>query len=458
MRRLVSPLLSRASSRAVGVARCHDSELFAAVSARRGFHMKMLAEDEQETLASLLYHEHYRPEGASAGDPRDATMWYSAKMELKWLADWAMTAHPKASPEEIARIVKLSVLQRVDEHKPLSYIIGSQPFFGVDIICQPPLLIPRTETEMMVHWLWSTHLRPTPRAAMAKTEAAAAVNSASSVPECIADDEAPRSVKLPRHGHSHSDGGQCHDHGHSHGPAGQCLSAASDNASPEPTPQPASEEPAQHSRLFVLDMCCGTGCIGVALAAKNRDLLVTSVDISPVAIETTTRNAARNGVGASVTAVLSDMFTALPRGNNSKTRGNNVLPPDGLYDLIVSNPPYILDAQYEGLPPTVKQWEDRRALLGDARHSAAELTYYRELCDIGHTFLRKPTPKPLLSFASYLPFGQQKLKLRRPSIVMEVGLQAEKVATLFDNSPLWEDVELHQDRFKQPRWITALAK
>ena len=72
----------------------------------------------------------------------------------------------------------------------------------------------------------------------------------------------------------------------------------------------------------VLDLCCGTGCIGVSLAKLGR-AKVAFADISPEALALARRNAQRNGVDGAF--YESDLFTDVP----------------GVYDLIVCNPPYL---------------------------------------------------------------------------------------------------------------------
>ena len=47
--------------------------------------------------------------------------------------------------------------ERVVDHKPLQYLLGSVPFCGVKILVQPPVLIPRPETEEMVSWILETY-------------------------------------------------------------------------------------------------------------------------------------------------------------------------------------------------------------------------------------------------------------------------------------------------------------
>lgn len=79
--------------------------------------------------------------------------------------------------------------------------------------------------------------------------------------------------------------------------------------------------------LRVIDVCTGTGCVAVGLAAMApRPLEVWACDLSPVAVDTARRNAARLLAGGrSVTVVASDLLGGL----------------EGTWDLIVSNPPYL---------------------------------------------------------------------------------------------------------------------
>lgn len=75
-----------------------------------------------------------------------------------------------------------------------------------------------------------------------------------------------------------------------------------------------------------VDICTGSGCLGVLLAHAFPDAAIDVVDISPDAISVANINIANYGLQQQVQAIQSDMFTAL----KGKT-----------YDLIISNPPYV---------------------------------------------------------------------------------------------------------------------
>ena len=144
----------------------------------------------------------------------------------------------------------------------------------------------------------------------------------------------------------------------------------------------------------LLDLCCGTGCIGVSLA-KLGGFEVTFGDISPDCLALARENAAINGVPGSF--VLTDMF-----GNIS-----------GSYDMICVNPPYIPTLELASLQAEVKR-EPRLALDG----GADGLDFYRRISR---------------DYAAHLNPGG--------ALLMEVGAgQAADVAAMFPKAEIIKDI------------------
>ncbi len=97
----------------------------------------------------------------------------------------------------------------------------------------------------------------------------------------------------------------------------------------------------------VLDLCCGSGCIGISIARACKNANVTCADISEKALEITKRNIELNDVSDRAVALHSDMFSEC-----------------GIYDVIVSNPPYIPTDVVPKLDSKVKDNEPGMALDG----------------------------------------------------------------------------------------------
>lgn len=113
----------------------------------------------------------------------------------------------------------------------------------------------------------------------------------------------------------------------------------------------------------VLDLCTGSGALGVTIAAKVPGALVTLTDVSEEALKTAVGNAGLNEVNRRCSFLLGDMFEALPD--------------DKLFDIIVCNPPYIESDVIETLDVEVKDHEPRLALDG----GADGLDFYRIIAD-----------------------------------------------------------------------------
>lgn len=149
----------------------------------------------------------------------------------------------------------------------------------------------------------------------------------------------------------------------------------------------------------VLDLCTGSGCIGIAAAIHSPWLEVDLVDISQDALQVAEKNIEKHQLADQVNAIHSDLFSAL--------QGER-------YDIIVSNPPYVNVTEMNGLADEY-QAEPRLGLVAD---------------DHGLQIVNKI----LSEAAQHLnPHGV---------LIVEVGSSAETVLERYPNVPfVWLDFE-----------------
>ena len=110
----------------------------------------------------------------------------------------------------------------------------------------------------------------------------------------------------------------------------------------------AAMDPGKPCRM--LDLGCGTGALLLACLSERPDATGTGVDIAGEAVEAATRNAGKNGLSARADFVIGDFSDP------------DVAP--GIYDLILSNPPYIPAGEIDGLAVEVACFDPRLALDG----------------------------------------------------------------------------------------------
>jgi release factor glutamine methyltransferase len=113
----------------------------------------------------------------------------------------------------------------------------------------------------------------------------------------------------------------------------------------------------------VLDLCAGSGCVGLAIASQREHAHLLLGEISDGALRICRQNIRRNGLTGRVTALMVD---ALKKPERSL----------GEFDVIVSNPPYIPTGDLAGLDVSVRAYEPHLALDG----GADGLDFYRAIC------------------------------------------------------------------------------
>ena len=101
----------------------------------------------------------------------------------------------------------------------------------------------------------------------------------------------------------------------------------------------------------ILDLCTGSGCIGLALAHRIKDARVTLADISPDALAVAKKNVINQKLSARVSCIQADAM-------------GEPAPFLGKFDLIISNPPYITGEEMKTLDHSVKDFEPHLALYG----------------------------------------------------------------------------------------------
>ena len=101
----------------------------------------------------------------------------------------------------------------------------------------------------------------------------------------------------------------------------------------------------------ILDLCAGTGCIGLAIAHRVKDARVTLGELSPGAIRVARKNISDQRLSGRVSCISVDVKKPAARFL-------------GTFDMIVSNPPYVTTAEWEALDPSVRDFEPRMALDG----------------------------------------------------------------------------------------------
>ena len=190
---------------------------------------------------------------------------------------------------------------------------------------------------------------------------------------------------------------------------------------------------APRETLRVADVGTGSGCLAVALAWELPHAEVFATDISAPALEVARRNAARHGVTDRIHFLQCDLLTGL-EDIDSRSEGARhaaaASASDGtLFDLIVSNPPYIAHSEAAHLQREVRDHEPHSALFG----GPTGVEIYQRLIDQARGLLRD-----------------------RGILVLELGHDsAEHVRGIFDAQAEWTNVAITMDLAGIPRVLAA---
>lgn len=197
------------------------------------------------------------------------------------------------------------VRKRLLKGEPFQYILGSVHFYGLDLLVEPGVLIPRPETEELVDWVLKTRQDPT----------------------------------------------------------------------------------------ILIDLCAGSGCIGLSLKSNFPDANVLAVEKSEEAIKVIQKNVAKSGL--SLNLVSGDVLQ-----NNFLQELEN-----GSVDVIISNPPYVLESDKQYMSDHVLKFEPHMALFVE---DSDPLLFYRSIAIRAKELLKEGGG---LYFEIHENFGQEVVQL-----------------------------------------------
>lgn len=170
------------------------------------------------------------------------------------------------------------------------------------------------------------------------------------------------------------------------------------------------EKSGQLETKTLWDLCCGSGCLGLAIKKQFPKLAVFLSDISPEAIALARENAKKNKL--EIEWHLGDLLTPF-EGKKAH--------------YVVCNPPYVSEREWHALEPEVRQYEPRLALVAEEEG----LHYYARLAE---------------ELPAYLHSSAK--------VWMEIGeLQGEAIRRIF-NRPCWSAPRLQQDLAGKDRFFS----
>ena len=165
----------------------------------------------------------------------------------------------------------------------------------------------------------------------------------------------------------------------------------------------------------VLDIGTGSGAVALAIAYALPGVQVVGLDVQHQALEQARLNAEQLGLAGRCRFLVSDIFAEVPPGS--------------LFDLIVSNPPYVADDELAATPPDVRSYEPHAALLG----GELGLDFYHRIVPAAPEFL---APRGFLA-------------------VEIAEHRADEVTAIFRECGRFEQIAVRDDLGGSPRVVVA---
>ncbi len=267
------------------------------------------------------------------------------------------------TPENLAQY-KTRILRRAKNREPIAYILGHREFWSMEFDVTPDTLIPRPDTECLVEAVLEAIKTRTPTEVQAPEILDIPAVSASTedvTREALPDERLASYVELWADQDSAPELSQDQE------TRREAIPEVDDQGNPlaqrdiyadvekEETTTPSEAEvevqpkDASLPALKIVDIGTGTGAIAIALASElnDRNAEISAVDISAAALAVAKSNAKKLGFDK-IQFIQSDLL------NELHTK----------YDVIVSNPPYVSQAEYANVSPEV-QHEPQLALIAE---------------------------------------------------------------------------------------------
>jgi release factor glutamine methyltransferase len=170
----------------------------------------------------------------------------------------------------------------------------------------------------------------------------------------------------------------------------------------------------------VCDLCTGSGCVAVAIARNFANCRIVATDISDAALAVAEKNVAKHGLMNRIKLLQGDLFEPVIAGLGPAK-----------FDLIISNPPYVSEHEYEKLAPNVKYFEPKSALAA----GPDGLDIIRKIIKEAHQHL--------------MPSG---------TLMLEIGNeQGPSVLTLLENAGYFDTVKIEKDYSNLDRLAIAVT-
>jgi release factor glutamine methyltransferase len=177
----------------------------------------------------------------------------------------------------------------------------------------------------------------------------------------------------------------------------------------------------RNGEQFICDLCTGCGCVAVAIARNFANCRIVATDISDTALAIAEKNIARHGLMNRIKLLQGDLFEPVIAGLGPAK-----------FDLIVCNPPYVSEPDYEKLTPNVKDFEPKSALA--AGQDGLDIIK-RIIADASRHL--KPTG----------------------ILMLEIGNeQGNEVQKLLETAGCFSDVKIEKDYSNLDRLAVAVAK